>query len=349
MRIVVDAMGGDFAPRAAVAGGVKAAREFGIGVLLVGRAPEVQAALDREPHAGLDVRVVHAPNIIAMDELNPAEAIRRTPENSISVGMELVKRGEADGFVTAGHTGATLAGALFGLGRIAGVRRPAVATPFPTMSGPCVLIDIGANADVRPEFLLQFGVMGAAYAEKVLGIAKPRVGLVSIGEERGKGNANVQEALPMLEASGLNFVGNIEGRDIPAGKADVAVMDGFTGNVLIKFAEGVGVLVEGIMRESAQGDPFATIGGLLMRPALRRARARMDYRAYGGALLLGVNGVVVIGHGRSDPVAVRTAVHVAMKGVENGLVKAIEEGAAIAAAWQERAGGGAVNEPQKPV
>jgi glycerol-3-phosphate acyltransferase PlsX len=326
MRIVIDAMGGDLAPRAAVEGAVLAARAFHQTCLLVGRAPEIEAALAGQQCGGLDIELVHAPDVIAMDELSPAQAIRTTPDNSISRAIALVRDGEADAFVTAGHTGATLAAATFGLGRLPGVRRPALATPFPTRLGPCVLIDIGANAEVKPEYLLQFGVMGAAYAERVLGIQWPRVGLVSIGEERGKGTTVVQQALPLFEASRLHFIGNVEGRDIPAGLTDVAVMDGFTGNVMIKFAEGLAGLVEQLLREAAQGDPLGLLGGLLLRPSLRRARRRMDYRAYGGAVLLGVRGVVVIGHGRSDPEAVKTAVGVAVRAVENDLVGAIARG-----------------------
>lgn len=327
-------MGGDFAPHAAVAGAVLAARAFGIGVALTGPESEVRGELARLATDGLDIQVVHAPEVIDMGELSPAEAVRSSPDNSITRALELVQTGAADGFATAGHTGATLAAALFTLGRLPGVRRPAVAVALPSLAGPCVLIDIGANTDVKPEFLAQFGIMGAAYAEKVLGIKRPRVGLLSIGEERGKGSQVVQEALPLLEATGVNFVGNIEGRDIPAGNADVAVMDGFTGNILLKFAEGIVALVEQITRESAAGDPMAILGALLMRPALRRARARMDYRAFGGALLLGVRGVVVIGHGRSDPEAVKTAVGVAMRAAEQGLVQAIQAGV------QEKGGDG---------
>jgi len=328
MRIVVDAMGGDHAPAAAVEGAVLAARAFRRPITLVGRGPEVEAELARHDTAGLDLAVVHAAEVIGMHELAPAAAVRARHDNSISRGMRLVRHGEAQGFVTAGHTGVAMASAALNLGRIPGVSRAAVATPFPTMGNPCVLIDVGANAEVKPHFLLQFGIMGAAYAERVLGIARPRVGLLTIGEERGKGTATVQAALPLLEASGLNFVGNIEGRDIPTGHVDVAVMDGFTGNILVKFAEGAGALVRQILRDAATGDPLSMFGGFLMRPAWRRAQSRMDYRAYGGATLLGVRGVAVIGHGRSDAEAVKAAVGVAARAIENHLVDAIADGVA---------------------
>ncbi len=333
MRIVVDAMGGDHAPAAPVEGAVLAARSHGRPIALVGRAPEIEAALARHDVRGLDIQVVHAPDAIAMDELQPAAAVRARPDNSMSRGMRLIRAGQAEAFVTMGHTGAALASAALNLGRIPGVSRAAVATPFPTLSGTCVMIDIGANTEVKPLFLLHFGIMGAAYAERVLGVSDPRVGLLTIGEERGKGTTAVQAALPLLDRSGLNFVGNIEGRDVPAGLADVAVTDGFTGNILVKFAEGVSFLIQEILRESAAGHPLSMLGAYLMRPAWRAARQRLDYRAYGGAILLGVRGVVVIGHGRSDGEAVQTAIDVAARGVEHGLVDAIAAGVARTASY----------------
>lgn len=331
MRIVVDAMGGDHAPAVVVEGAVLAARTFGRPIILVGRAPEVESELARHTTTGLDITVHHASDVIGMDELSPSSAVRARHDNSMSQGMKLIRHGQAEAFVTAGHTGVAMAAAALNLGRIHGVSRAAVATPFPTLGNPCVLIDIGANVEVKPTYLLQFGVMGAVYAERVLGIQRPRVGLLTIGEERGKGTPEVQAALPLLEQSGLNFIGNIEGGDIPTGQVDVAVTDGFTGNIVIKFAEGTGLLVRQIVREATTGNPLSLAGGLLMRPAWRRASQRMDYRSYGGAILLGVRGVVVIGHGRSDPEAVKTAIGVAVRGIESRLVDAIEAGVASAA------------------
>ncbi len=319
-------MGGDFAPAVVVEGAVLAARTLGRPMILVGRAPEVQAELDRHDITGLDVSIRHAPDVIGMNELSPAAAVRSRHDNSMSQGMRLVRHGEAEAFVTVGHTGVAMAAAALNLGRLHGVSRAAVATPFPTLGNPCVLIDIGANVEVKPNYLMQFGIMGAVYAERVLGIQRPRVGLLTIGEERGKGTPEVQAALPLLEQSGLNFIGNIEGGDIPTGNVDVAVTDGFTGNIVVKFAEGTGALVRQMLREAASGDPVSLLGGLMMRPAWRRANQRMDYRSYGGAILLGVRGVVVIGHGRSDPEAVKTAISVAVRAVENRLVEAIEVG-----------------------
>jgi len=319
-------MGGDFAPRAAVDGALAAARAYGYEIVLVGREDAVRTELARHDLGALHVEIQHASDVIGMNELAPAAAIRRSRDNSISRGMALVREGSVEAFVTVGHTGAALAGAMFRLGRAQGVRRPALATPFPTLRGPCVLVDIGANTEVRAEDLLQFALMGASYAESVLGIAAPRVGLVTNGEERGKGSNSVKEALPLLEASHLNFIGNIEGRDIPLGNTDVAVMDGFTGNVLIKFAEGAGALVGQLLREAAGGDAVAALGGILMRRSLQRMRQRMDYRAYGGAVLLGVRGVVIIGHGRSDAEGVKTAVGVAARAVGANLVRTIALG-----------------------
>jgi glycerol-3-phosphate acyltransferase PlsX len=332
MRIAIDAMGADRGTAVMVEGALRAAREHGVGIVLVGRQPEIEGVLARSDVSGLDVRVLHAEDVVGMDELAPADAVRRMPDSSISRATILVRQGEADALVTAGHTGAAHAAALLRLGRSPGVRRPALATPFPTCRSPCVLIDIGANADVRPVFLLQFAIMGAAYAERALGIANPRVGLLTIGEERGKGNGLVQEVLPLLESSELNFVGNIEGRDIPVGNVDVAVTDGFTGNILVKFAEGAGAVVRQMIREEATHDPLSFVGALMMLPALRRVPNRMSYRSYGGAILLGARGVVVIGHGRSDAQAVQAAVGVAIRCVEGDLVGAIQQRVARAAA-----------------
>jgi glycerol-3-phosphate acyltransferase PlsX len=336
MHIVVDAMGGDDAPHTIVDGAVLAARHTNRPLILVGRAPEIESELARHDVSGLPIEVEHAPDVIPMDELSPASAVRTNPESSIARGLRLVREGRAEAFVTAGHTGATVAGATMGLGRIKGVRRPALATAFPTAKGPRVLIDVGANPEVKPEYLVQFAVMGASYAELVLGFDHPSVGLVSIGEERGKGSPSIRAAAPMLEATGLNFVGNVEGRDIPTGTVDVAVVDGFTGNVLVKFAEGAAILVEQILRDSIGHDPLGMLGALLLRPSLSRARGMMDYRSTGGAVLLGTRGVVIIGHGRSDAEAVRSAIEAAVRGVENGLVDAIRAGVADASSAEAK-------------
>ncbi|MEO8083681.1 MAG: phosphate acyltransferase PlsX [Ardenticatenales bacterium] len=327
VRIVVDAMGGDHGAAANVAGAVLSARD-GTGIILVGRRDAIEREMDKQGARGLPIEIVHAETMIPMDEKAPAQAVRTRRDNSMSVGIQLVRHGEADGFVTAGNTGAAMTAAAFGLGRVKGVQRPALAAVFPAVDGPVALLDVGANAEARPEHLVQFAIMGVAYAERVLGIENPRVGLISIGEERSKGSALVQAALPLLEAAPLRFIGNIEGQDVPMGRAEVVVTDGFTGNVMLKLSEGIASLVTTTLRREAKSDLRSTVGGLLLRPALGRIWQRWDYRGYGGAMLLGVRGTVVIGHGRSDAVAVQGAIAAARRGVEHKLVDAIAEGIA---------------------
>jgi phosphate acyltransferase len=328
MKIIVDAMGGDHAPAVVVEGAVAAARDLGIELVLVGRRSAVEAELGKHDTAGLPLSLVHAAGVISMDEHNPAAAVKGQKDSSMVMGMELVKQREADGFFTAGHSGGALASALFRLGRIRGVRRPALSTIFPsqTPQGFCFLLDIGANADCKPEYLVQFALMGSIYSERVLGVANPRVGIVSNGEEEGKGNELVQQTTPLLKASRINFVGNVEGKDIPRGIADVIVTDGFTGNVIIKLAEGVSKMLLEILKAEIMSSNVSKVGALLARPAFDSVRQRLDYREYGGAPLLGIDGVVLVGHGRSDAVAVRNAIRLTAQTVENGVVEAIKDG-----------------------
>lgn len=328
MRIVLDAMGGDHAPAVAVEGAVLAARTLDVTVVLVGREDAIEPELAKHDTAGLDLPVVQAGEVIEMDEHHPAQAVRSKKDSSMVVGMRMVRRDEADAFVSMGNTGGVLAAALFNLGRIKGVERPALSTIFPTQTGHCFLLDIGANADVKPAYLHQFGVMGTLYAERVLGFENPRVGLVSIGEEPGKGSQLVQEAYDLFEQSDLNFIGNLEGKDIPRGFADVIVTDGFTGNVIIKLSEGVGKLLMEIIEEEVRRRPLAMAGALLAKGALDAVKDRLDYRKYGGGRLLGVDGVVVIGHGRSDAPAVAKAIEVAQQSVKQNIVETIREGIA---------------------
>lgn len=330
MKIVIDAMGGDHAPAVVIEGAVQAVRELDIDIILVGQEQVVRAELARHDTSGLSLSVVHASQVIDMDEHNPAAAARAKKDSSMVVGMDLVKRREADAFFTAGHSGGTLAAALLRLGRIKGIKRPALSTVFPSQNpqGHCFLLDIGVNADCRPEYLLQFAIMGSIYAERVLGVSNPRVALVSNGEEEGKGNELVQTATPLLRASKLNFVGNVEGRDIIMGAADVVVTDGFTGNVIIKLAEGVSRFLMDAIKEEITSNSVSKVGGLLAKPAFEAVRRRLDYREYGGAPLLGIDGAVLIGHGRSDAVAIRNAVRVTVQTVENGVLAAIKQGIA---------------------
>ncbi len=327
MKIVVDAMGGDHAPALVVAGAVQAARDLGIEIILVGQQDVVQAEVSKHEVTGLPVTIHHASQVIEMDE-HPAAAVKAKKDSSMVVGMDLVKQHQADAFFTAGNSGGALAAALFRLGRIRGILRPSLSTIFPSLtpSGFCFLLDIGANADCKPEYLLQFAIMGSIYAERVLGVTNPRVAIVSNGEEEGKGNQLVQDTVPLLRASKLNFVGNAEGKDIPWGIADVVVTDGFTGNVIVKLAEGVSKLILDILRQELTSRPITKLGALLAKPAFGSLRRRLDYREYGGAPLLGVDGVVIVGHGRSDAKAIRNGIRVAAQAVENGILEAIKHG-----------------------
>jgi glycerol-3-phosphate acyltransferase PlsX len=329
MRIAVDAMGGDRAPQVVVDGAVQAARDLGLEIVLVGQRGAVQAEVDKYDTAGLALTLHHASQVIEMDE-HPAAAVKAKKDSSMVVGMDLVRRHEADAFFTAGNSGGALAAALFRLGRIRGIKRPALSTIFPsqTSQGYCFILDIGANADCKAEYLLQFGIMGSVYAERVLGVPNPRVAIVSNGEEEGKGNQLVQETAPLLRASTLNFVGNAEGKDVPWGLADVVVTDGFTGNVIIKLSEGVAKFLLDVLKDEITSRSVSKVGAALAKPAFDQVKRRLDYREYGGAPLLGVDGVVIVGHGRSDAKAIRNGVRVAAQTVENGVLDAIKQGIA---------------------
>ena len=319
MKIALDAMGGDFAPDQVVAGGVEAHRELKVDVIFVGKKDQVEPALAKAG-AGKWAVIEDAPEVIGMDE-HPANAVRSKKASSIVRGIQMVEDGRANGFVSAGNSGAVMAAALFGLRRIPGVERPAIGALIPTATGRCLLLDAGANADARPEYLVQFARMGAIYAERLMDVANPKVGLLSNGEEPGKGNQLVQATEPLLRGqAGLNFIGNVEGNDLFKGKADVIVCDGFTGNVLVKTAEGAAELLFRSIRDAIKGDPIASVGGLLVRPKLQALRKRVDWRELGGWLLLGVNGVTVIAHGRSDARAIRSAVKVARDAADRQMV-----------------------------
>jgi phosphate acyltransferase len=321
-RVALDAMGGDQAPAETVAGAVQAARELAIPVILVGPRDVVAAELARHQSTGLPIEIVDAPEVIAMEE-HPVQAVRRRPGSSMNVAVRLVKEGKADAFVSAGNTGAAMVAALFGLGRLPGVERPALATVFPTMKGHCLILDVGANADCRASHLQQFAIMGERYARLVLDVKAPRVGLLSNGEEETKGNALVLEAHQLLKTTEVNFIGNVEGKDVPRGAADVVVCDGFVGNVLIKLGEGIGEFTFALLREEITASRLGMIGAFLLRPALRRIRRRVDYQEYGGAPLLGVDGVVIVAHGRSGARAIRNAIRVAHQAARAALPRAL--------------------------
>ena len=327
-KIVVDAMGSDHYPAPDVEGAVMAAREYGVEIILVGDAATIQPVLDSAKGAGLPIRVVNAPEMLTMHDKGEdlvMKARHKEAQNSMAVGLDLVKNGDADAFVTAGNTGAAMVTSLFRLGRIRGVDRPALAGPFPTATGICSVVDIGANPDCKPENLLQFAIMGSVFAERVRGVKNPRVGLISNGEEAGKGSELVKETYPLLAAAKLNFIGNVEGKEIFNGHADVAVTDGFTGNVFLKSTEAVAKLLIEKIRESIRGGgPLAMVGGALIRPAMGKVRKLLDPSEEGAAPLLGVNGLVFIGHGRSDAVAMKNAVRVAKNAAEAKVLDAIK-------------------------
>ncbi len=332
-RIVVDAMGSDNFPVPDVEGAVMAAREYGVEVILVGDESKVKPVLDRQDLQGLKVRLVHAPEMLTMNDKGMALALkarRANAKNSMAVGIDLVKNGEADAFVTAGNTGACVATSYFRLGMLEGVDLPALVGPFPTATGTCLVLDIGANPNCKPINLQQFAIMGSVYAEKARGIKTPRVGLIANGEEAGKGNDLVKESHPLLEAAKINFIGNVEGKEVFNGHADVAVTDGFTGNVFLKATEAVAKLLIDKIREIIKGGNLPTkIGGALVKPALGSLKQMLDPSEEGAAPLLGVNGLVFIGHGRSDAIAIQNSVRVARIAAEakvlDAMKSAIEE------------------------
>lgn len=319
MRIVMDAMGSDNHPGPEIEAAVELTREFGPSLTLVGDEPKLRGLLGSR---ATGIEIVHAPEVFEMSDHVSLSALKRA-QNSMGIALDLVKNGQADAFVTAGNTGGAMAIGLTRLGRLQGVIRPGLTVPFPSKSGRSVALDIGANAECKPEYLLQFALMGAVYAEKVLGVKNPRVGLISNGEEAGKGNDLTKATYPLLEASGLNFVGNIEGKELFGGQVDVAVTDGFTGNVLLKGAEAVAKLITDRLREGLTANWRTKIGALLARPAFLNLRKDLDLRYVGAATLLGVDGLVFIAHGRSDSTAIVSAVKLARRCVEAGLLDSL--------------------------
>lgn len=321
--VALDAMGGDRMPGAAVDGALRASKR-GVAVVLVGDEERLRAALDRRDG---DLEIVHAPDVIAMDD--HAAEVRRRKSSSVMVAAELVKAGDAGALVSMGHSGATMAAALLRFGRLDGVERPAITANIPSSAGVTTLLDVGANADCRPRMLQQFAVMGSVYARVVHGIDEPTVGLLSIGEEPGKGNELVRDAHPMIASTpGLAFHGNIEGRDVLSGTTDVVVTDGFTGNVVLKLAEGEARVLFGWIRSALASTLRARLGGLLVRPALRSVAARLDPSTYGAQLLLGVTAPAFIGHGSSDARAVDNALGFAHEALTERLVPRLAEGLA---------------------
>ena len=305
--IAVDAMGGDFGPEVNVPGALAAAHEDNLSLILVGDEPTIRAELDKHPGHDVAVEVVHTTQVAGMSE-KPSEILRRKKDSSIQVAYRLVKEGRADGVVSAGNSGASLACGMFILGRIKGVERPALASILPTLKNPIVLIDVGANVDCKPFHLIQFGLMAEVLAKDVLHIPSPRVGILTIGEEEGKGNSLVREAYTLFKRSSLNFIGNVEGRDIYTGNTDVVVCDGFVGNIALKLSEGLGSAMTSMLKQELTGSIWARLGTLLSMGALKRFRRKLDYAEYGGAPILGLNGIAIVCHGASNVRAITTAV-----------------------------------------
>ena len=326
MRIVLDAMGTDDRPVPDVEGAVLAAREYGVTIILTGDEKAIRTELAKYDTAGLKIEVRHAEEEILMTD-KPSAVMKSKPLSSIHLGMNIVRDGQADAFVTMGNTGAAHAIAtLSTLRRIPGVKRPALTAIYPVWGQEIIMLDVGANADSKTEWLEQFAVMGSIYAEKALSRKNPRVATLSNGEEEGKGNELVRELQTRLQTANINYVGHIEPKEMLKAEADVIVMDGFVGNILIKSVEAAFSYLTDILRKEIRNDVLSTLGGLAARPAFRRTRNRMDPSLVGGAPLLGVNGVVIIGHGGSDGFAVKNAIKQAMRAVDGNVIEAIRQG-----------------------
>ncbi len=317
-------MGGDNAPGEIVKGAVDAARDLGVRVGLVGQEEVLRAELSKLASSNGLIELINATEVIEMEE-SPALAARQKKSSSIVVGLKLVKEGRAEAFVSAGNTGAVMAGAIMYLGRVRGIERPSLAALLPLSGRLAVFLDVGANADCKASYLLQFAQMAVAYMEKVWKTDRPEVALLNIGEEGSKGSTLTQEAYELLEASDLNFVGNLEGRDVPMGKVDVIVTDGFTGNVVVKTMEGMAEFISGEMRKAIMSRPWYAAAGLVLSPAFNKMRKTLDYREYGAGPLLGTNGLVFIGHGRSDALAIYSSLRVAREAAQSGMLEAIKE------------------------
>jgi len=323
-RIAVDAMGGDFAPSLIVEGAVQAAQSLNVQIILVGHPPVLQKELERLGAKHVPLHIEASDSVVEMHE-SPAQACRAKPNSSIMLSAKLVAEGRADAMVSAGNSGATMAAALWHLKRLPGVSRPAITTLMPTVHGFCVITDAGANVDCKPKHLLQFAIMGSQFMKCVFNRPAPKVGIVSIGEEPSKGNELTLAASELLRQYVPNFVGNVEGRDIPRGMTDVVVCDGFVGNVILKFAEGMAESLVGLIKSEINAHPLAKIGGLLMKSSLRAVKKKTDYAEIGGAPLLGVNGVCIICHGKSNPKAIFNAIRMASESVQNGTNEQIRQ------------------------
>ena len=322
-RIALDAMGGDYSPEEIVKGGVAAAQDDGMEIVLVGPEDIVRAELGKYGSTNSRISIVHASEVVAMHE-RPVVAVKEKRDSSIVVGIELLKNAEVGAFVSAGNTGAVMTAASLILGRTKGIHRPALGAVFPFPAGPLLCLDLGANSDCKATSLVQFAHMGSIYMEKVFGLENPRIGLLSSGEEDTKGSQMVQKAHKMLRKAKVNFIGNVEGRDIARGIADVIVTDGFTGNVLLKLGEGIGEMLLDSLRAAVAENPALKEASDLLEPTFQSVIRTLDYREYGGALLFGVNDNVIVAHGRSDADAIKNAIMAAKLAAEQGVAGAME-------------------------
>ncbi|NLL82487.1 MAG: phosphate acyltransferase PlsX [Tissierellia bacterium] len=323
MKIIVDGMGGDNAPVETVKGTVDAVNEYDIDAIIVGKEQLIKEELNKYNYSTEKIQILNAENVISNDD-DPALAIRRNKNSSLVVGLNALKDGLGDGFISAGSTGALLAGGLFIIKRIQGIDRAALTSVYPTSNGISLLVDAGANADCKPEYLRQFALMGTIYIENVLGKKNPKVGLVNIGTEEGKGNQLVKEAYELIKNENLNFVGNVEGRSLPLGEVDVIVCDGFVGNVVLKLTEGMAITIFSILKEAFMSNTKTKIGASLLKPELSEIKKLMDYREYGGAPLLGTELPIVKAHGSSDAYAIKNGIKQLISFIEKDIIKIIK-------------------------
>ncbi len=324
MKIIVDAMGGDFAPRVVIDGVVAAVNEYNIQIALVGNEEKIKFLLGKFGYKGDNISIYPASEVIGMSE--PAAAsVRKKRNSSIAVGLNLVKDGLGDGFFSAGNTGAVVCAATLGLGLLPGIERPGISIVVPTLKGISLIVDVGANIDAKPLHLFQYGIMADAYFRYILNRPNPKIGLLNIGEEESKGTEVIKETRELFEKSSLNFIGNVEGKDLFSGKSDIVVCDGFVGNVALKVTESVVETMQFFLKKHLLSNPLGKLGLLFLKPSLMRFKKELDYSEYGGAPLLGVNGVVIIGHGRSNAKAIKNAIRVAKEEVERKFTEKILE------------------------
>jgi len=324
MKIIVDAMGGDFAPRVVIEGAIAAAKEYNVQISLVGDAEKIKSLLGKFGYKGDNISVHPASEVIGMSE-SAATSVRRKKDSSIVVGLNLVKEGRGDAFFSAGNTGAVVCAATLGLGLLPGIERPGISIVVPTLKGISLIVDVGANIDAKPLHLFQYGIMADAYFHYILNRPNPKIGLLNIGEEESKGTEVIKETRELFEKSSLNFIGNVEGKDLFSGKSDIVVCDGFVGNVALKVTESVVETMQFFLKKHLLSNPLGKLGLLFLKPSLMRFKKELDYSEYGGAPLLGVNGVVIIGHGRSNAKAIKNAIRVAKEEVERKFIEKIME------------------------